>query len=131
MSSNKANRIRKPWLDWLGRAVMVLAGLSALAAFFSAIPAARTAGPDTVWVETWRLFGFILFAGFFFLLAFRPQKSAGVWELVFFHKAAMAVSSLFLANAKDSISAGMIDAILAGLVLVSYLLTAGWKSWKS
>jgi hypothetical protein len=131
MASNKSSSFSKPWVDRLGRSLMLLAGLSALAAFFSAIPAARASGPDVVWVETWRLFGFLIFSGFFFLLAFRPRKSAGVWELVFFHKAAMAVVSMVLTGARDAASAGMIDAILAAVILAAYLLTEGWKSWKT
>ena len=82
-------------------------------------------------METWRLFGFLIFAGMFVLLALRPRSSAGVWELAFFHKAAMAVSALFLSSAKEAALAGTIDAVLAILIAIAYILTRGWMAWKS
>lgn len=117
--------------DRLGRGLMWLAALGALAAFASALAGIRSATPETLWVETWRLFGFLVFTGMFVLLALRPRKSAGVWELVFFHKAAMGVSALFLPDAEGAAQAGTIDAVLAVIILVAYILTRGWTAWKN
>jgi ABC-type uncharacterized transport system YnjBCD permease subunit len=67
----------------------------------------------------------------FVLLALRPRNSAGVWELAFFHKAAMAVSALFLSGAEGAALAGTIDAVLAAVIAVAYVLTRGWTAWKN
>ena len=83
---------------------MGLAFVGALFAFISALQAIQAASPETVWVETWRLFGFLAFAGMFALLALRPRISPGLWELAFFHEAAM--------------------------ILLAYVLTRGWRSWR-
>ena len=119
------------WQDRLGRGLMWLAALGALSAFISAFAAVNSATPETIWVETWRLFGFLVFAGMFVLLALRPRNSAGIWELAFFHKAAMAISALFLSGAKGAAMAGTIDAVLAVLIALAYIFTRGWMAWKS
>ena len=118
------------WQDRLGRALMVLASVGALAAFASSIGAVRSASDTGVWVETWRMFGFLVFAGLFALLALRPRLSAGVWELAFFHKAAMAISAALMPGAREAASAGAIDAVLAAVIALAYLCTRGWWSWR-
>lgn len=119
------------WRDRLGRGLMWLAAVGAFAAFATAIAAVRSATPESLWVETWRLFGFLVFTGMFVSLALRPRKSAGMWELAFFHKAAMGVSALFLSSAEGAALAGTIDAVLAIIIAVAYILTRGWTAWKS
>jgi hypothetical protein len=121
---------RIDWKDRLGRGLMWFAALGAFTAFLSGIPAVKMAGSVTVWVETWRLVGFLVFAGMFVLLALRPRKSAGIWELAFFHKAAMAISALVLVGAREANMAGAIDGLLAILLVASYILTRGWLGWK-
>ena len=119
------------WQELLGRGLMWFAALGALSAFVSAIPTVTSAASDMVWVETWRMFGFLVFTGMFVLLALRPRNSAGVWELAFFHKAAMAVSALVFSGAKDAVMAGSVDAVLAVLIALAYFLTRGWMAWKN
>ena len=119
------------WQDRLGRGLMWLAALGALAAFASSLGAVNSATPETIWVETWRLFGFLVFTGMFVLLALFPRNLSGVWELAFFHKAAMAVSALFLSGAKGAAVAGTIDGVLAILIAVAYICTRGWMAWKN
>jgi hypothetical protein len=118
------------WQDVLGRALMALACLGALFAFYGSIATVRAAPTETVWVETWRMFGFLVFAGMFALLAIRPRLSPGIWELAFFHKAAMGISVLVLSKARDAITAGTVDAALAVLIAVAYVCTRGWRSWR-
>jgi hypothetical protein len=118
------------WQDRLGRLLMAVAALGALTAVLGAIKTVQLASADTVWVQTWRLFGFAMFTGMFALLAWRPRKSAGVWELAFFHKAAMAFSALLLHGAGEAGTAGVIDAVLAGLIACAYFLTRAWTAWK-
>ena len=64
------------WQDRLGRLLMGVAALGALTAVLGAIKTVQLASADTVWVQTWRLFGFAMFTGLFALLAWRPRKSA-------------------------------------------------------
>lgn len=131
MNATTTLKIIPRWQEVAGRALMALAALGALAAFLSAIGAVRAASAATVWVETWRMFGFLVFTGMFALLALRPRASAGIWELVFFHKAAMAVSAPLLPGVAGAASAGVIDGALAIMVLLAYLLTRGWTAWRN
>jgi hypothetical protein len=119
------------WQDRFGRGLMGLAALGALAAFLSGFAAVQAASLDTIWVQTWRWFGFLVFTGMFMLTAFRPRKSAGIWELAFFHKTAMFISSVFLANSPEAGMAGSIDGILALMILIAYICTRGWSGWKN
>lgn len=118
------------WQDRLGHSLMWLAALGALSAFASGFASVSAATSETVWVETWRLFGYLVFTGMFVLLALRPCNSAGIWELAFFHKTAMAISALVLPGAKDAAMAGVIDGALAILLLIAYICTRGWLGWK-
>ncbi len=131
MNATTTLKIIPRWQEVAGRALMALAALGALVAFFSAVGAVRAASAATVWVETWRMFGFLVFTGLFALLALRPRASAGIWELAFFHKAAMAVSALLLPGVAGAASAGAIDGALAIMILLAYLLTRGWAAWKN
>ena len=131
MNSTPELEIPARWRDRLGRGLMWLAALGALSAFASGIAAVNNATPETIWVETWRLFGFLVFTGMFVLLALRPRNSAGVWELAFFHKAAMAISALFLSGAQGAAMSGTIDAVLALLIAMAYIFTRGWMAWKN
>lgn len=119
------------WQDIVGRGLMWLAAVGALIAFISAIPTVKSAGPNTIWIETWRLFGFLVFTGMFVLLALRPRSSAGMWELAFFHKVAMTITALLIPGAEQAASAGMIDGVLAVLIMIAYILTRGWTAWKN
>lgn len=131
MNSTMVLEVSPRWRDRLARGLMWLAALGALSAFASGFAGVNNATPETIWVETWRMFGFLVFAGMFVLLALRPRASAGVWELAFFHKTAMAVSALFLSSAKDAAMAGTIDAVLAVLIAMAYIFARGWMAWKS
>jgi hypothetical protein len=131
MNSTNVLETSPRWQDRLGRGLMWIATLGAFSAFASGFAVVNSATPETIWVETWRLFGYLVFAGMFVLLALRPRNSAGMWELAFFHKTAMAVSALFLSGAEGAALAGTIDALLAVLIALAYILTRGWKAWKS
>lgn len=118
------------WQDRLGRGLMVLASIGALVAFGLGIAAVNTVSLETIWVELWRTFGFLVFAGMFALLALRPRLSAGVWELVFFHKLAMVITAVLLPNAPDAKAAGSADAVILAMIVVAYFCTRGWLSWR-
>lgn len=118
------------WQDVLGRSLTALAMLGALVAFFSGFKSVQLASPDLLWVELWRLAGFLLFAAMFALLSLRPRQSAGIWELAFFHKATMTIISLFIPFAQEATLAGTFDGILALILLSAYFLTRAWRGWR-
>jgi hypothetical protein len=120
-----------PWQDYLGESLMVLAALGAIFAFISSLESVRATSANTVWVETWRMFGFLVFAGLFAVLALRPRHSAGVWELVLFHKLAMIVTALSLSGAGEAGMSGIVDAVLVGFLIIAYLCARGWLSWRN
>lgn len=60
---------------------MTLACLGAVIAFFKGTGYVAAAPDSSTWVELWRMFGLLAFAGMFALLAIRPRLSAGVWAL--------------------------------------------------
>lgn len=130
MSSTPVSLPPPLWRDRLGRGLMWLAAFGALSAFASSLAAVQRAGPDSVWLETWRMFGFVVFAGLFALVAWRPRRIPGVWELTFGHKLAMAVAAILLAPAPEARAAGLVDAVLAGLIAVAYISTRGWQAWR-
>ncbi|WP_436344391.1 hypothetical protein [Natronorubrum sp. FCH18a] len=110
--------------------ILILAALSALSAFAVAVSAVRAAGPETIVVESWRMFGFLVFAGLFLLLAYRPRAYPGIWELVIFHKAAMAVFLVVIGSeAIDGTSVAIADGVLAIALVVAYLLVEGYRNW--
>jgi len=129
MKSEQLSKGLPLWQDRLGRSLMILASVGAIGAFSYGIKQVKIATPDTIWVETWRMLAFLVFAGMFALLAFRPRLSAGVWELVLFHKLAMVVSAIFMLNVKEASIAAPVDTALVLLIIISYTLTRGWRSW--
>lgn len=72
---------------------LILAALGAFFFFVDAIGATLVADPGARVTESWRMYGFLVFAGLFVLLALRPRRSPCVWELVVFHKTAVAVTA--------------------------------------
>jgi hypothetical protein len=119
-----------PWQDRLGRAMMLIACLGALVAFAKGIEYVRAASQATLWVEMWRMFGFLVFAGMFALVGMRPRLSPGIWELALFHKAAMVAAALWFPALPEVALAGPVDATLVVIIVAAYLLTRGWRSWS-
>jgi hypothetical protein len=119
------------WTERCGRGLMLLAALGALGAFAGGIGALESAGPERFWVESWRTYGFLVFAGLFALLAWRPTGAPLVWELVFLHKAAMAGSWHYNSGAREAAMAGPVDLGLGLATLAAWLLTCGWRSWRA
>ena len=117
--------------DWAAMALMLLAALGALVAFVGSVGAVIGAGPDAEVAESWRMYGFLVFAGLFVLLALHPRRYPGVWELVIFHKAAMAVTAAAFVGegASDAFSVSIADGTLAITTLVAYVLSRGYAGW--
>ncbi len=115
------------------RWILLLCALSAFVAFVGGFADVFASANDQKIVELWRLFGFIVFAGIFVLLALKPTRYVGIWELVIFHKLAMTVSAIFLIQ--ESVEgAGVVawvDGSLAVLLIVSYFLTKSYAAWNT
>lgn len=113
------------------RVLMGLAALGALAAAVTSIQVVRDAGPETLVVEIWRLVGFVLFSGLFALLAYRPLRYAGVWELVIVNKLTLTIAALtYASDAEGASEVALVDGILTGVLLAAYLLSRGWRAWS-
>lgn len=114
--------------DGIGRGLMALCALAAAYAAITGLIAAPA--PEIAWVFMWRTLGFAMFSALFALLALRPRLSPGLWELAFFHKAALGVAAIFLAGAPEAAEAGAFDAVLAAIIAIAYALTKGWQGWR-
>ena len=131
MTTSGAGAISQRVRDRAAMALMLLAAFGALSAFVGSTGTAMAAGFDTVVVEAWRTYGFLVFAGLFVLLGLYPRHYAGVWELVIFHKVAMSVTAATLVGggATDAPLVDAVDAIIAAMVIVAYLPARGCAGW--
>jgi hypothetical protein len=128
-----------PSRDRLARLLMIVLGIASVGAFAGAAFGFEAIPPERVNIEAWRMLAFLVFAGLFTLLGLFPRRLPGIWELAFFHKAAITVFVLFIvpthiANAPLSDSTSniiLVDGSLAIVTLVSYVLSKGWRSWSS
>jgi hypothetical protein len=79
------------------------------------------------WPGLWRKYCFLVFAGLFVLLAVRPRRYTGVWELAIFHKVATFATAAALAvgGAAGGAPGAVADGILAVTLIVAYLLARG------
>ncbi len=117
----------------IARSLLWLAAAGAAASAFSAIGAVLEADSATKVVETWRAYGFVVFAGLFALLALRPRGYRGVWELVIFHKVALTVTAVGYAASGGIADTGMIvswDGGISVLLVAAYVLSRGWTTWR-
>lgn len=120
------------------RVVPVLMGLAsagALAAAAGAVPVVADAGPGTQMVETWRLFGFLTFAGLFALLGWRPLSYPWLWEIVILNKLLLTVSAASYtagvvgpADVKGAGTALAWDGGLTTVLVAAYVCCRGWHA---
>ena len=66
--------------EMVGRALMWLAVLGAAGAAGTALLTVLDAEGATKIVETWRMYGLVVFTGLFVLLMLRPRSYRGVWN---------------------------------------------------
>ena len=78
----------------LARILLIIATVGAVGAAVTQIQVVFDAGGATKVVETWRLYGFVVFAGLFALLAVKPLGNLAVWLLVIMNKLALTVTGL-------------------------------------
>lgn len=118
------------WSETVGRGLMLVAAIAALGAFVGDAATLSHVSADRLWVECWRAFGFLVFAGLFVLLAWRPRQSPLLWELVFLHKAAMVATNIVAGDVPEARAGAMVDLVLCVVILCSWILTRGWLSWR-
>jgi hypothetical protein len=122
-----------PGRDRLAKFLMCLLGVSTLAAFANAAVAYPSVPADRAIVEAWRMLAYPVFGGLFILLGLFPRRIPGLWELVFYQKAGVAIFLAFFVTAaagpKSTIIA--VDGSLAGVTLLCYVLTQGWRAWRT
>ncbi|GIF49625.1 hypothetical protein DFJ67_4091 [Asanoa ferruginea] len=117
------DRVAKIML-WLAAAGAAGAALSSAGALWDADGGAKV-------VETWRAYGFVVFAGLFVLLALAPRGYRGVWELVIFHKVALTVTALLYAahgGIADTATIVAWDGSVSVLLVGAYVLSRGWTA---
>ncbi|MFE6977838.1 hypothetical protein [Streptomyces sp. NPDC057682] len=78
----------------LVRVLLAIATVGAVGAAIAQIQVVFDAGGATKVVETWRLYGFVVFAGLFALLAARPLGNLAVWLLVITNKLALTLTAV-------------------------------------
>lgn len=119
--------------DRIARIILIFAALGAVFAFVSAIASVQSATPTAVVAEVWRMYGLLVFAGLFSLLAVGLRRLTGVWELVIFHKAATAITVAFSIGraVPDATTVAVIDGVLAVTTLIAYLLARGFAGWRT
>ena len=65
------------------------------------------------------------------LLALRPRRYPGVWELAIFHKVALTVSALTLiSGTMGSASIVLFDGLVSVFLISSYVLAKGYEGWS-
>lgn len=119
------------WRDRVATGLMLLAAVGALVSFISSIGTVAAAGSATQVVEIWRMYGFVVFAGLYLLLALWPRRYPGVWELTILDKVALAITGLVLLGkgVTDAQTILIFDGILAVITLIAYILAKGYTAW--
>jgi len=118
--------------DRIGRLILAFVVLLTLVAFADGLRRTSIANVDCIWVQTWRTFVYVVFAGLFAILALRPRSSPGVWELTFGHKIAVVLVGLWLGETILEVSLAVkIDFLLVVLIATAWVLCRGWLSWSS
>jgi hypothetical protein len=109
---------------------MGLAALSALAATISDISAVLGASASATVVQTWRLYGFALFAGLFIFLAVDLKGHRGIWELVIANKLLLTCTAIGYAihgGIAETSDVLIWDGSLTVLLISAYVTCRGWQ----
>ncbi|MGH3293622.1 MAG: hypothetical protein ACRDP7_17625 [Trebonia sp.] len=115
----------------IGTGLMWLAVLGAVGAAGTALLTVLDAGGATKVVETWRLYGLVVFVGLFALLMLRPHHYRGVWEITIASKLAMTVTAIGYAAHGGIAGTGPIigwDGGLTALLITAYVCCRGWTA---
>jgi hypothetical protein len=105
--------------------------VAAAVAAVSDLPTVLAAGRGSAVVETWRLYGFVLFTGLFAWLAVRPRGHRGIWELVIANKLALTVTGIaFVWHGGVTGAAGVVtwDGLLTAVLVAAYVVGQCWQA---
>ncbi|MFD6161462.1 hypothetical protein ACFWF7_37820 [Nocardia sp. NPDC060256] len=116
--------------DRLGRALMALNSVAAFAVFINGCLLMADVNEDRLMVEGWRTFGYLVFSAMWAMLAYRPRRVPAIWEVVIFHKVAVAVLALTILDTTEGIQSAITDSTVAALTIFAYVACRGWQSWK-
>ena len=128
-----------PLRDRIALGLMSLMSLGSLYVFMDSLLTFDSVPPSAVAVEAWRMFGYIIFAGLFFLAGVFPRSMPGIWELIIFHKTATALylipyigidAGTGVTATKTILNIILNDFLLVALTAISYVLTKGWQAWR-
>jgi hypothetical protein len=117
--------------DRIGRGLMWVNFVATLVAFADGVNRMVNASDDRLWVEGWRTFAYLVFAGLFALIALRPRGQRGLWELILGHKTALVVFAVVLGGVPEARLAGLVDFALVLLTAMAYVLCRGWRAWRT
>jgi hypothetical protein len=117
--------------DRVGRAIMALNAVAALAAFASGLVITAGVTDDRLISEMWRTLAYVVFAGIWTLLAVAPRRHPGLWELLLFHKGAVTVYSFAMWDRlADAPETALVDLVVTVTTAVAYVLCRGWRAWR-
>lgn len=126
---NSAAPDRAGWRDNVGAALLSVCAVGAILAAVTAVATVADAGPATKAVETWRLVGYIFFAGVFVLLALAPRQLRGLWELTIAAKLVLPLAgATYLRGSTDAGTFVVADGIVTVLLVAAYVLVSGWTA---
>ncbi|WP_148046420.1 hypothetical protein [Halostreptopolyspora alba] len=124
------------WRGVTARVLMWCAAASAVVAAATGLPGLAAVGPDNLMAETWRWYGFLVFAALFALLAHRPLSYRWVWEIVIANKLLLTVTATGFASGvlgpegevTGAVDAAVADGVLVVVAVVAYVLCRGWRA---
>ncbi len=117
-------------LDRLGRLLMAVNALLGLGAFVGGVLAMVDAEEGRLMVEGWRTFGYLVFAGFWAMMAVAPRGVPAVWESVLLHKSLMVILAFASFGAPEASTVAVVDSWLVGSTAFAYVVCRGWRSWR-
>ncbi|MFG1918297.1 hypothetical protein [Micromonospora sp. NPDC048898] len=116
--------------DRIGRGFAAVAALATVVAFVNGLLLTLDAPDDRLFIEGWRVSSFAIFAALFALLAFRPRRSPGVWEILLAGKTALVVFGMAIGDVPEARLSAFIDLGLVAVVATAYVLCRGWLAWR-
>jgi hypothetical protein len=109
---------------------MALAAVSALIATIADISTVFGASASATVVQTWRLYGFVLFTGLFMFLAVNLKGHRGIWELVIANKLLLTCTAVGFAvhgGIAETSDVLVWDGSLTVLLVSAYVTCRGWQ----
>ncbi|MEU7145896.1 hypothetical protein ABZ942_41085 [Nocardia sp. NPDC046473] len=125
----RSSTLSRRW-DRFGRGLMALNSAAAFAVFINGCFLMADVSEDRLLVEGWRTFGYLVFSVMWAMLAYRPRRVPAIWEVVIFHKVAVAVLALTILDTTEGMQSAITDSIVAALTIFAYVACRGWESWK-